>query len=248
MYELPEECLAWTHSTALMDLDDPRLRLKAHSLTQLCRNEREAVLALYAYVKRLPFFKTYKLRLHTARAVLDQQRGDADDKATLLVALLRSKGLAARVRYLAFRGELLRGLTTTISSIARPVVEVWLGGAWCGTDTYIFDASYLGGARRRLESEEADWGYGISRHGATLWGATGDAFLTGDPHQTPELFLGALGHYHDPEHFIQSAVCHQQFGGLTRLLQWNLLASLMEGTVAQVRNEGTHGRPADSVA
>jgi len=38
--------------------------LRALALTQLCRSEREKILALYAFVKRIPFAKPRKIRLH----------------------------------------------------------------------------------------------------------------------------------------------------------------------------------------
>ena len=86
----------WLASTGLLDLGDPLLRLKAHSLTQLCKSEREKALAIYGFVKRLTLSKRIKLRHRTARQVLDAGQGDADDKATLLVALLRAAGIPAR--------------------------------------------------------------------------------------------------------------------------------------------------------
>jgi hypothetical protein len=242
MAPLPnEDNLQWTRSTALIDLEDPRLRLKAHSLTQLCPGAREAVVALYAFVKRIPFHKTYKLHLHTARAVLDMQRGDADDKATLLVALLRARGFPARLHYVALDGAVLRGLTGSISGIARPVVEVWVEGRWCATDTYIFDAAYVAGARERLAAQALDWGYGVGRHGATLWAAGADAFLTGPPQACADVFIASLGRFHDPDHFVHSAACKKQYGGLGRLLQWNILASRMASTVEAVRAQGRAG-------
>lgn len=233
---------AWTRSTALLDLEDPRIRLRAQALTQLCHSKREAALATYAYVKRIPFSKTYKLRLRTAREVLDQRSADADDKATLLVALLRSSGMSARLHYIGLRGEVLRGLTSTISSIARPVVQTLFQDGWCETDTYIFDASYVAGARERLASEGREWGYGIGRNGHTLWSGSADAYLTGPLADLPStLELGSLGYYHDPQHFLDSPGCKEQFGGWTRLVQWNLLAGRMAPTIAQVRLQGAHG-------
>ena len=39
------------------------LRLRGHALTQLCKNDREKALAVYGFVKRIPFAKPLKLRL-----------------------------------------------------------------------------------------------------------------------------------------------------------------------------------------
>jgi hypothetical protein len=60
----------WMESTQIIDLHDPKLRLKAHSLTQLARSDREKVLAIYSSVKRILFAKPVKLRLRTAHEVL----------------------------------------------------------------------------------------------------------------------------------------------------------------------------------
>src|SRR5207253_3685592 len=77
----------WMASTRLVDLHDTKLRLKAQSLTQLSRTEREKALNIYSAVKRIPFAKPVKLRLRTAHEVLRAKRADAEDKATLFLAL-----------------------------------------------------------------------------------------------------------------------------------------------------------------
>ena len=57
---------AWLGSTALMDLEDPRIRIKALALTQLCASEQAKALAIYLFIKRMPFRKSLKLR-HRSR-------------------------------------------------------------------------------------------------------------------------------------------------------------------------------------
>jgi hypothetical protein len=73
----------WLGTTPLLDLDDSKLRLKARSLVQLCRTDRDKALAIYRFVKRLPYTKRVKLQYPTARDVLEARGGDGDDKATL---------------------------------------------------------------------------------------------------------------------------------------------------------------------
>src|SRR3569833_765610 len=124
-------------SSKLIDLHDTRLRLKAKSLKHLSRSDREKVLAIYSAVKRVPFAKPMKLRLRTAYEALRVQHADAEDTATLFVALLRAAGYPARVCYIELHGDILRGLTTAIASAGRPVVQVWLDDKWRSTDTYI---------------------------------------------------------------------------------------------------------------
>lgn len=174
-----EDAGRWLVTTGLLDLEDPKLRLRAHALTQLCKTEREKALAIYGFVKRLPFGKQWKLRLRTAREVMDAGRGDADDKGTLLIALLRAADIPARLRYIQVRGEILRGLTSSIASAGRPVAEIRLADRWMRTDTYIFDAAYMAAARQRLKDRGWEWGYGIHREGHMIWSGAGDAFLGG---------------------------------------------------------------------
>ncbi|MEO5672259.1 MAG: hypothetical protein ABIR26_16345, partial [Ramlibacter sp.] len=66
----------WLGTTPLLDLDDPKVRLKARSLVQLCRTDREKALAVYSFVKRLPYTKRVKLHYPTARDVLEARGGD----------------------------------------------------------------------------------------------------------------------------------------------------------------------------
>jgi hypothetical protein len=81
------------------------------------------------------------------------------------VALLRLVDIPARLRYVELRGDILRGLTSSVASASRPVAEIWLNGHWVRTDTYIFDAVYMAAARQRLKDTDWEWGYGIHRNG-----------------------------------------------------------------------------------
>jgi hypothetical protein len=230
----------WLGSTELLDLEDPKLRLRAHALTQLCKNEREKALAVYGFVKRIPFAKPLKLRLRTARQVIDAGRGDADDKATVLVALMRRAGIPARLRYIELRGEILRGLTSNVASAGRPVAEIWLNDCWMRTDTYIFDAVYMAAARQRLKMHGWDWGYGIHRNGHMIWSAAGDAFLGGVPTENDAMVMGDLGVYSDPLELVSSAAWRHP--RITRAVHWNVLAPMMDKVVRELREEGSAAR------
>ena len=140
-FPAPESPGDYLGSTALLTLQDSRLRLRARSITQLCKTDRERALALHNYVKKLPFERSFKYRMRNAREVMDAARGDASDKATLLVALLRRCRIPARIRYVELDGQILRGLTSRMTTAPRPVVEIWLHSRWVRTDTYIFDAA-----------------------------------------------------------------------------------------------------------
>lgn len=229
----------WTGSTELIDLNDTRLRLKAQSATQLARSDREKILAIYSAVKRIPFAKPVKLRLHTAHDVLRARSADAEDKATLFVALLRAAGFPARVCYVELHGDVLRGLTTAIASAGRPVVQVWHEDRWRSTDTYIFDAHYVAAARARLGILKWDWGYGLHRRGHVLWDGLEDAYLTGEAEVGGTISMGVLGCFHDPYDFLVSPVCRDRFPRMTRAARWNVLAPGMNRAVSHLRQ--AHG-------
>ena len=57
----------WLGSSPLLDLEDPKLRLRVRSLVQLCKTDREKAIAVYGYVKRLPLVRRIKLRPRTTR-------------------------------------------------------------------------------------------------------------------------------------------------------------------------------------
>lgn len=236
-----EDTGRWLRNTELLDLEDPKVRLRARALTQLCKSEREKALAIYGYVKRMPFGKGFKLRMRTAREVMDSGSGDADDKAALLIALLRAARIPARLRYIEMRGEILRGLTSKIASGGRPVAEIWLAGRWMRTDTYIFDAAYMAAARQRLKDCDWEWGYGIHRDGDMIWNGASDAFLGGRPTEQDPMVMGDLGVYDDPLELNASDRWRSSYPRFLRALRWNLLAPMMERVARGLREEASGG-------
>ena len=240
--DTPSEYLG---STALLTLQDSRLRLRARSITQLCKTDRERAMALHNYVKKLPFERPLKFRLRTAREVMDAGRGDATDKSTLLVAMLRRCRIPARIRYVELNGEILRGLTSRVPRAPRAVVEIWLHSRWVRTDTYIFDASYIAAARQRLKDQDWEWGYGIHRNGQSIWNGTDDAFLGGYRTEQDPMVVRTLGIFHDPLQFVSTDEFRRNFVGASGL-HWNLLSLLMRKAMRQLRAENDaeppHGR------
>ncbi|HEY8048066.1 MAG TPA: transglutaminase-like domain-containing protein [Ramlibacter sp.] len=239
--EVSDDPSDWMDSTRLIDLHDTKLRLRAQSLTQLARTEREKALAIYSAVKRIPFAKPMKLRLRTAHETLRLRHADAEDKATLFVGLLRAARFPARVCYVELHGAILRGLTRAIASAGRPVVQVWFDDRWRSTDTYIFDAHYIAAARARLRALKWDWGYGLHRRGHALWDGMADAHLGGDEQVAGDISLGVLGWFHDPYDFLVSPVCRERFPRLPRAVRWNVLAPGMNRAVNHLRDSQPGG-------
>ncbi|HSH91501.1 MAG TPA: transglutaminase-like domain-containing protein [Ramlibacter sp.] len=226
----------WLGTTPLLDLGDSKLRLKARSLIQLCRTDRDKALAIYSFVKRLPYTKRVKLAYPTARDVLEARGGDGDDKATLLIALMRSAGIPARIRYMEMRGEMLRGLTQGNTPAARPQGEFWLG-RWIRTDTYIFDAEYVAAARECLKANGWEYGWGIHIDAQQLWDGKNDAFLGGLPVDHDPMLTRLLCVVSDPLELVSE---HLRRNGLryrrsVRALQWNALAPGMIRAIRDLR-------------
>ena len=234
----------WLGASPLIDLEDPKLRLRVRALTQLSKTEREKALAVYGYVKRMPLARRMKLRLRTAREVIDTGHGDAPDKATLLVAMLRVAGIPARVRYVLVSGDILRGLTTRVRKAARPMVELWLHGRWLRTDSYIFDAAYMAAARQRLKERGWDWGFGIHVGGAMLWDGYDHSFVGAFATHEDPMVLADLGVYQDPLAFVESRAYRALRSRLARMLHWNVLAPAMQRGIRRLRDERPAAAPA----
>lgn len=233
----------WLASTELLDLGDAKVQLRARAITQMAKTEREKVLAVYGFVKRIPFAKPFKLRLKSPRHVLDAGRGDALDKIGLLVALLRTLEIPARIRYMQLPGDMLRGLISHMTSAARPVLEVWHDQRWIATDTYIFDASYLSAARKRLAEEGWECGYGIHRDGESIWNGIDDAFLVGEASARANLAPVDGGVFEDPAQFVASPAFRSTHPPVARTVHWNVMVPSMRKVIGELRKEGTGGSP-----
>ena len=229
---------AWLDNTPLLDLSDPKLRLKARALTQLARSERQKALAVYAFVKRLPYAKRIKLEYPTAADVLRQRSGDGDDKATLFVALLRASNIAARIRYMEMSGIMLRGLVPSPDppDAARPVLEIFLD-RWVRTDTYIFDATYVSAALQQIRERGWECGWGVHRDADLLWNGKDDAFLGGHPIEQDPLLKRMLCVVSDPLQLVAPAMRANgyRYRRSVRAIQWNMLAPAMSRAIDHLR-------------
>ena len=234
----------WLGSTPLLDLEDSRLRIRAGALTQLCKTDREKALAIYGFVKRIPFARPFKLRLRSPREVLDAGRGDAVDKVSLFVALLRSVKIPARVRYIEVRGEMFRGLIAHMAAVPRLLAEIWLDGRWLATDTYVFDAVYMAAARRRLEEQGWECGYGIHRNGKSIWNGMDSAYLGGVETSKDPMVLGDMGVFNDALEFMSSDTFGNLHPLVSRTVGWNLRVPAMGKVIRDLHEEGTSGMPA----
>lgn len=232
----------WLGPSRLIDLEDPKLRLRVHALVQLCQTDRDKALAVYAFVKRLPVVRHMKVRIRTAREVLEAARGDASEKATLLVAMLRIAGIPARLRYITLQGQILRGLRAGVRQADRALVEAWIADGWQQTDTYIYDAATMAAARQRLKDRGWTWGYGIHVEGRMLWDGLAGSWMGGRPDAAHPMVLRDLGVFHDHLQFRTSAEVRARRRPLWRM-RWNIAAPLMNRALRLLRDEGEGAQP-----
>ena len=110
-----------------MQSDDPVLQRRAHALTRDAVRLDEIVWSLYQYAAS--FLRSESVDApDDARSVLAAERGSPSGRARLLVALLRSAGIPAR---------LVGGLRLEDAARKRATlswVEAWLGGNWVPFD------------------------------------------------------------------------------------------------------------------
>jgi hypothetical protein len=226
----------WLRSTAMLDLEDPRLAIRATALTQLSPNNRAKALAIYGFVKRMPYRRPFKMRHRRAREVLDSGWGDGPDKATLMIALLRRVGIPARLRMVRMDGRIMRGLVDHMDSISWPFVEVWLDGRWLRTDTYIFDAAYMAAARQALKTAGQRFGFGVYVDSQPLWTGLDHASLSPVAPDTDPMVLEDMGPFHDHHDYMGSSSFRSRHSRRFRFLRWNLLVPAMRMAVERLRS------------
>lgn len=229
---------AWRGSSALIDLSDPRLRIKVAALTQLSRTERDRALALHDWVKRMRLRRGLHSQTYTARQVLDAHCGFAAEKTTLLIALFRMAGFAARLRYVEVSGELVHGLAPMIDGAYRPLVELWIDERWVRLDTHLFDLPFTVAAKERLRREGRAFGYAVARDGHTIWNGRDDAWVGAVPGALGTVVLADLGAYADELGFLKSDLYRQRHVHASRSALWALNAPFMNRVIRELQREG----------
>ena len=101
---------SWLSTSALLDLNDPKLRIQAISLTQLADTDTQKVVAIHRFIKAIPFGRAACFDHVSAGDVLRSRQGDCHTKGTLFVALMRCVGLPAQLRFVTMPSTFLRGI------------------------------------------------------------------------------------------------------------------------------------------
>jgi transglutaminase-like putative cysteine protease len=189
----------WLCDTPALQLGHPRLQVQVHKLTQLqCGPSRKA-LAVFQFVRGLPFKLVAESATATAPGVLRGGEGDSHTKGLLFVAMLRVLGIPARLRFVALPPAMLRGLIDTRSRpVAHAVAQAWLGARWVQVDAYCVDPRLALAARARLMREGSRAGWGVHLGGQVSWDGVGDCLAHGFGADAASQPVQELGLFDDP--------------------------------------------------
>lgn len=127
----PETTSRWLADTPLLQLEHPRIRLLALKLTQLRTGPWQKALACHAYVAGLEQGRVGDAARVSALEVLRMGRGDTRTQCTLLIALLRSLGIPARLLAVV-HGDASPHAPFWAPQPPGPAVftEAWINGQW----------------------------------------------------------------------------------------------------------------------
>jgi hypothetical protein len=232
----PAHVARWLRATPLLDLDNAKLRVQAHRLTQRVGSVTEQAVAIHAYLKSLPFGCIAHFDHVRASEVLSQGRGDCHTKGTLFVALCRIAQIPARLRFLGLPAAFLHGVIDPgKDQISHAVAEVQINGRWVQTDAYVVDAPLALGARRRLLTEGLRCGYGIHIDGEHNWNGNSDSheqFSKADAHSMPTADWGVA---HDPQHFYATTKVPELERDWISRAKWMVAAGIINRHVEVIR-------------
>lgn len=233
-----DEAGRWLVNTPLLMFDHPKLRLRGQRLAQLKGTQRERAMACFAFVRALPFACIADSTGTSAVGVLSAGRGDCHTKSTLMVALLRSLKIPARMRFVTMKPDFLYGIADLGGHpIEHAYTEVLLGGDWHALDSYVVDPRLAAAARSRLKSEDRKLGYGVHRDGTIHWDGNSSSFgqfSLDDPDSMP---LHDWGAFDDPYQFYSSVAYVRQRLSLAGRLKWMVGARVVNRRVNALRDQ-----------
>lgn len=232
----------WLINTPLLQFGHPKIRLLAKRLTQLKSTPRDKALACFAYVRSIPFGCISDSATTPAMAVLKMGKGDCHTKSTLMVALLRSLGIPARMRFVTMKQDFLHGIIDTGGHpIEHAYVEVLLDDEWQAVDSYVVDLRLAMAAKSRLAMEGRKLGYGMHIDGDISWDGQSSSFgqfTVADPASMP---LHDWGAFDDPYQFYSSVPYVRERLNWSARFKWLLGAHVVNRKVNELR--ASPGKP-----
>lgn len=163
--------------TGYVDTDHPAVIKVAGQVTQGIADPRDKAVALFWFVRAIPFGFATGFWDNKASDVLRVGHGYCNTKSTLFVALLRAAGIPARQQFVEIDAAVLHGiLDPGTAMVDHSYVEVLLGDEWIATDAYIVDPPLFAAAKQRLASERRLLGYSAHATGSNDWDGASPSF------------------------------------------------------------------------
>lgn len=228
------------HALPLADHDHPLVVETARKLAEGKDSDLETLESLFLFVRdgisfQFPTSWREWDRVTTSR-VIELGYGYCNTKATLMVALCRAGGIAARVHYGSIGIGIMRGIFPAFAFPFLPRTgphswtEVDIAGEWRPIDSYINDEALFRAARARLEESGRTIGYSL----ACVNGKCSCEFNFGDK---GFVHMGAVvddhGTWEDPSEFFATDR-YVTFNAPQRLL-YPLMATLSNRNIRRIR-------------
>ncbi|MEM1099630.1 MAG: transglutaminase-like domain-containing protein [Planctomycetota bacterium] len=169
---------AYLVSTEAIDSEHALVVAEVEKLLSPGMSDREKAVRIHDFVRDEIRFG-WQTNFYEVRAseVLTAGIGYCNTKSTLFVAMLRAAGIPARPYFVDLDAQLLDGIVNPGTAyVDHSFTEVFLGGRWVRTDSYIVDPTLFASAQARLQREGRTIGYGIHLSGTTAWDGVNDAF------------------------------------------------------------------------
>ena len=233
VFDNPNE---WLGSTPLLDLNDPKLRIRVLRITQLARSPTQKAVLIHNFIKSLPFGCVPVTVNTPSGTVLRDGQGDCHTKGTLFVAMLRLVGIPSRLRFVALSSEFMSGIISLPGlAITHAITEVFLLGKWLQVDTYVTDEALEARALERLKETGKTLGFGIHAKAQRSWSGEASAYGQYTYVDTASLPDQDLGVAHDPEHFYRNKTDTRISSGWLSRFKWMLASKVINYRVTALR-------------
>ena len=235
-HETLDDPQRWLGPTALLDLDDPKLRIRVLRITQLAQSPTQKAVLIHNFIKSLPFGCVPVTDNTRAGTVLRTGKGDCHTKGTLFVAMLRIIGIPSRLRFVSLSSEFMSGIISLPGiAITHAMTEIFLSEKWHQVDTYVTDEAFEARALELLKKTGETLGFGIHAKAQRNWSGTGSAYGQYTPTDTASLPDQDLGTAHDPEYFYQNKDNAKINDGWLSRFKWLLASKVINYRVNAIR-------------
>lgn len=226
----------------LADADHPLVQATAKRLTSGAETDREKLEPLFLFVRdEIAFGFPVKGDLVPASETIETGVGQCNTKATLLLALCRASGLAARIHFSLISKDIQRGFFTGIAywlmprNISHSWIEVEIDGTWRRIDSFINDMPLHKAAE--LELARQGWYVGFSL-ALTNGQASADLNIDEEAFEQMAAVTGDHGIWDDPSDYYASPL-YQNRPGVLRMLAYRLMIGRVNRKVNKLRSGQT---------